>query len=209
MIRVLIADDHEMVRQGLLAFLNAADDLEPVGEATNGQEAAALYAQLRPDVVLIDMVMPHVNGVEGIKAIRQHDPDAQIIALTSFSDNRELVQAALQAGANGYLFKDVSVAELAQAIRHAYDGKPTFAPGATKLLIQASTQPSRPAFHLTERELDVLTLMAKGLNNPQIAEQLTISRSTVKFHVSSILGKLGVESRTEAVSIAHQHHLVR
>lgn len=207
-IRVLIADDHAMVRQGLLAFLQSAEDLTPVGQAENGLEAIQLCDQLKPDVVLMDMVMPKMNGVDAIGRIRAQHPEIQIVALTSFSDDQNLVQAALQAGATGYLFKDVSVDELSKAIRMAHDGEPTLGPRATKLLIQASTQPAPGDFNLTDRESEVLALIVKGLNNRQIAEQLTVSPSTAKFHVSSILGKLGVESRTEAVSVAHKHNLV-
>ena len=207
-IRVLIADDHQMVRQGLEAFLRTVNGLEPVGQAANGVEAIELCDQLHPDVVLMDMVMPRMGGVEATGLIRKKHPEIQVIALTSFTDDKELVQIALKAGAIGYLFKDISVDDLAHAIRKANQGEPILAPGATRLLIQATTQPVPQTFNLTDRELEVLAQMVKGLSNRQIAEQLTISRSTVKFHVSSILGKLGADSRTQAVSIAHEHNLV-
>lgn len=207
-IRVMIVDDHQVVRQGFTVFLKAFKDLELVGEATNGLEAVQTCGEINPDVILMDMVMPQMDGVTAIKNIRQQHPNIQIIALTSFNEDKKLVQNALQAGAIGYLFKDVSIDDLAQAIRTANAGIQVLSKEATKMLIQAKTQPAPRDFHLSERELDVLKLMIEGLTNPQIAERLVISRSTVNFHVSSILGKLGAASRTEAVSIAHQYKLV-
>jgi len=150
-----------------------------------------------------------VNGIEATRIIRQKYQDTQIIALTSFNDDRDLLQGALQAGAIGYLFKDISIDDLAKAIHNAHKGKPVLAPEATRMLIQSTQETSARDFNLTERELEVLALMSDGLNNRQIAEQLFLSRSTIKFHVSSILGKMNVNSRTEAVSVAHQHNLVK
>ena len=207
-IRVMIVDDHQVVRQGFSLFLKAFQDLELVGEATNGNEAVELCAKLRPDVILMDMIMPQMNGIEATRIIREKHQDTQVIALTSFNDDRDLLNGALQAGALGYLFKDISIDDLATAIRTAYAGNPILAPEATRMLIQSTKEPAPKDFQLTERELEVLILMAEGLNNRQIAEQLYLSRSTIKFHVSSILGKMGVNSRTEAVSVAHQHQLV-
>ncbi|MBC8099691.1 MAG: response regulator transcription factor [Armatimonadetes bacterium] len=205
----MIVDDHQVVRQGFTVFLKAFADFELVGEASNGLEAVQLCAQILPNVVLMDMVMPQMDGVTAIKTIRQQHPTVQIIALTSFTEDRQLVQNALQSGAIGYLFKDVSIDELAQAIRTAHSGMQVLSPEAARmLLMQARSQPTATQFHLSERELDVLKLLVLGLTNPQIAERLIISRSTVNFHVSSILGKLGAASRTEAVSMALQHHLV-
>lgn len=206
-IRVMIVDDHTVVRKGLGAFLQAFDDLEMVGEAGGGEEAVRLCPQLKPHVVLMDMVMPKMNGAEATRAIKQACPQTQVIALTSFKE-QDLVQAALQAGAIGYLLKDVSAYELADAIRAARAGKPRLAPEAAEVLIQAATQPPAPGHDLTEREREVLGLMVEGLNNVQIAERLVVSQSTAKFHVSSILSKLGVASRTEAVAVALKHHLV-
>jgi len=207
-IRILIVDDHAVVRSGLATFLMIRDDMELVGEAANGDQAIKLCSQVKPDVVLMDLVMPSMDGATATRKIREQCPDIQVIALTSFKD-QELVQGALQAGAIGYLLKDVTADELANAIRAAYAGKPTLAPEAAQVLIQATRiSAEKIGFDLTDREREVLTLMAQGLNNNQIADKLVISVSTAKFHVSSVLSKLDAVSRTEAVSIALQNHLV-
>jgi two-component system, NarL family, response regulator LiaR len=206
-IRVMIVDDHAVVRSGLGAFLMVFDDLELVGEANGGEQAVRLCEKFKPDVVLMDLVMPGMDGAAATKAVRERCPHIQVIALTSFRE-QELVQSALQAGAIGYLLKNVSADELADAIRGAYAGRPTLAPEAAQVLIQVSRGNNLPKFDLTEREKEVLSLMVKGLSNPEIAERMVVSRSTVKFHVSSILGKMGVSSRTEAVAIALQQKLV-
>jgi len=206
-IRVMIVDDHAVVRSGLGAFLMAFDDLEMVAEASSGEQALRLCSQVRPDVILMDLVMPEMDGAAATQAIREKCPDIQVIALTSFKE-QELVQAAMQAGAIGYLLKNVSVDELADAIRAAHAGRPTLAPEAAQALIQSARQTEKPSYDLTDRELEVLHLLVEGLNNPEIAQRLYISKSTVKFHVSSILSKLNVGSRTEAVALALQHHLV-
>lgn len=205
-IRVMIVDDHAVVRSGLTAFLMVFDDLEMVAQAGSGAEALRLCREHSPDVVLMDLIMPEMDGAATTKAIKQEFPQVQIIALTSFREE-ELVQGALQAGAISYLLKNVSADELATAIRGAYHGRSTLAPEATAALIHAATQPKAPEYDLTPREKEVLALMITGLNNPQIAEQLIVSQSTVKFHVSSILSKLGASSRTEAVALAVQHRL--
>jgi NarL family two-component system response regulator LiaR len=206
-IRVIIVDDHAVVRSGLSAFLMVYDDLDFVGEAASGEEAIRLCKKLCPDVVLMDLVMPGMDGAEATQAIREECPDIQVIALTSFKED-DLVQRTLKAGAIGYLLKNVSANELVSAIRAAHAGKPTLAPEAAHVLIQASQGPPSIGSDLTAREHEILALMVSGLSNPEIAEQLVVSRSTVKFHVSSILSKLGVSSRTQAVTLALQNKLV-
>ena len=206
-IKVVIVDDHAVVRSGLSTFLMVYDDLDFVGEASGGEEAIRLCKRLHPDVVLMDLVMPGVDGAAATRAIRKDCPDTQVIALTSFEE-KELVQGALQAGAIAYLLKNISGDELARAIRSAHLGKPTLAPEAAQVLIEASQNPVVLGGDLTAREREILSLMVSGLTNPEIARQLVVSRSTVKFHVSSILSKLGVSSRTQAVTLALQEKLV-
>jgi NarL family two-component system response regulator LiaR len=202
----MIADDHAMVRSGLAAFLLATDDLVLVGEASDGAEAVRVSAQTQPDVVLMDLVMPRMDGPSAIRAIRDAQPEVQVVALTSFPEE-DLVQRALSAGAISYLLKNVGADELVRAIRAAHDGKPTLAPEAAQALIHRARQP-QPGHDLTPREHEVLALMVKGMSNPEIARHLVVGRSTAKFHVSSVLTKLGVSSRTEAVALALQHGLV-
>ena len=205
-IRVMVVDDHMMVRRGLGTVLKVYKDLELVGEADKGETAVQLCAQLQPDVVLMDMVMADMDGAAATRLIRKQFPAIQVIALTSFKDEI-LVQSALQAGAISYLLKDVSANDLVEAIRAAHAGRATLSPEATQALIQAAKQDPVPGHDLTEREREVLMLMAEGLNNTQIAGRLTVSPSTIKSHVSSILAKLGVTSRTEAVALALRHKL--
>jgi len=206
-VRVLLVDDHAVVRSGLAAFLMVYDDLELVGEAGSGQEAVDVCERLLPDVVLMDLMMPGMDGATATRVIRQRHPATQVIALTSFREEN-LVQQVLEAGAIGYLLKNVTADELADAIRKAHKGRPTLAPEATQALIHAATQPPPLGHDLTAREREVLSFMVQGITNPQIAQELFVSRSTVKFHVSSILSKLSAASRTEAVALALQHGLV-
>lgn len=206
-IRVLIVDDHNMVRKGLMTLLEEFDDLDLIGEAGDGEMALHACRESCPDVVLMDMLMPRMDGVTAIARIRQICPDTQFIALTSFSDETN-VQNALKAGAISYLMKNVSGDELANTIRRAHVGQPTLAPEAAQILIRATTRPPAPGHDLTERELEVLGLMIEGLNNREIGERLYISSSTVKNHVSSILSKLGTTSRTQAVALAVEHKIV-
>jgi NarL family two-component system response regulator LiaR len=206
-IRVMLVDDHTMVRRGLAAFLKVFDDLQLAGEAESGEAAIQLCAEILPDVILMDMVMPDMDGAATTRAIRQQFPQVQVIALTSFKEG-DLVKHALEAGAIGYLLKDVTVDELAGAIRAAHAGRATLSPEAAQALVETANQPPAPGRDLTERELEVLALMVEGLNNTQIAGRLTVSPSTVKSHVSNILSKLGVASRTEAVSLALRNRLI-
>ena len=207
LIRVMIVDDHKVVRSGLSAFLMAYDDLELVAEADSGEKAIAICYNAKPDVVLMDLVMPKMNGAEATEAIIRNCPQTKVIALTSFKE-QDLVEGALRAGAIGYLLKDVDADDLATAIRQAHAGKPTLAPEAAQILIQASRQPYQPGIDLTSREREVLALLVEGRTNPEIAQALVVSKSTVKFHVSSILNKLQVSSRTEAVAKALQERLL-
>ena len=206
-IRVLLVDDHAMVRRGLATFLKVYDDLQLAGEADNGVDAIQQCAEFKPDVVLMDMVMPGMDGASATRAIRQQFPNVRVIALTSFKE-RELIKNALEAGAIGYLLKDVSADELAQAIRAAYSGRATLAPEAAQVLVQMVNQPPAPGLDLTQREREVLTLMVEGSSNSQIARELEVSSSTIKSHVSNILAKLGVASRTEAVTLALRNRIV-
>jgi two-component system, NarL family, response regulator LiaR len=205
-IRVMLVDDHAVVRSGLSAFLMVNADLELVGEAENGQQAVLRAGLLQPDVILMDLMMPVMDGITATQAIKRQYPAIQIIALTSFEED-ELVQGALKAGAVGYLMKDVTARELAAAIRSAKAGKMTLSPEATQALVRAAQQ-AQETEALTERERDVLKLMVEGLNNAEIAERLVVSLSTVKYHISNILGKLGVDNRVAAVTMAIQRKLV-
>ena len=207
-IRVMIVDDHAMVRKGLAAFLKTEPSIDLVGEARDGREAIEYCDQLKPNVILMDLIMPDLGGVAATRTIHQRWPNVQVIALTSFQE-KELVQDALQAGAIGYLLKNISGDELCEAIRQAYGGRPTLAPEAVQALIQPPSEAESMAAELTRREQEVLALLVKGMSNPEIAERLVISRSTVKVHISSILSKLGVSSRAEAISLAIQNKLVR
>lgn len=208
-IRLLIVDDHKVVRNGLKIFISLYDDIELVGEAKNGRQALTLCAKTRPDVILMDLFMPVMDGPTAIRHIRQQYPETQIVALTSF-EAEELVQQALEAGAIGFLYKDVEEEELVGAIRAAKAGKSVLATEAVQALVKQATKPLvLPAIEpLTEREREILTLMAQGLTNPQIAQTLVVSDSTVRFHSHNIFRKLQVERRTEAVVVAIQNNLI-
>ena len=207
-IRVMIVDDHPVVRMGIRFALRAFDDIEVVGEAGSGQEAIDLGVHVQPDVALMDLVMPGMNGVETTSALREACPRTRVLALTSFPEGH-LVQEALHAGAIGYLLKDVSVDELVRAVRLADQDQPSLAPAAGQALVQTATQAPRLGHDLTEREREVLALLVAGLSNQQVAERLVISPATVKFHISSIRSKLRATSRTEVVILAMQHKLVK
>lgn len=207
-IRVLLVDDHNVVRSGLATFLKAYEDLELVAEAKNGREAVQLCSATKPDVILMDLMMPEMDGIEATKAILASCPEVKIIAMTSFEEEK-LVQGVLAAGAISYLLKNVTSDELASAIRAAALGRSTLSPEAAKVLVNATRTIDQPLFTLTERELEVLELVAQGQSNQQIAQTLVITIATVKAHISSILSKLQVSSRTEAISYAIKHRLVK
>jgi NarL family two-component system response regulator LiaR len=207
LIRVVTVDDHEITRSGIRFLLMAFDDLELVGEAHDGEEAIKLCQKIQPDVILMDMMMPKMDGVATTRAIREECPKSQVLALTSFHD-ADLVRRTMKAGAVGYLLKGASIDELADAIRSAHAGRPTLAPEAVEALVQTSDAPAGLGSNLTEREREVLTLLASGLSNAEIAEVLVVSVGAVKYHVSSILSKLGASNRTEAANLAWQHGLV-
>ena len=206
-IKILLVDDHAVVRSGLSKFLLVNKDLKLVGEASDGQEALQKVSLYKPDVVLMDLMMPGMDGVTATREIRKKYPSVKVIALTSFAE-QNLVQGALQAGAIGYLQKNVTTRELSTAIRAAYEGKMTLSPEATQVLANSVAQPQIAGEQLTDRERDVLRCMVDGLNNNEIAEKLVISLGTVKFHISNIFHKLGVDSRVEAVKLAIEQKLV-
>nr|PZN24079.1 MAG: DNA-binding response regulator [Chloroflexota bacterium] len=205
--RVLIVDDHAIVRQGLRAIMRITPGMVLVGEAGDGAEALQLVASQRPDLVLMDLVMPTMDGVQATAAIKRDYPTTRVLALTTFSD-AELVLGAVQAGADGYLLKDVDVSELARAIRTVHSGQPYLHPEATRHLIQATARPEPAAVRLTPREQEVLARVARGLTNRQIADDLVISEKTVSVHVSNLLSKLGMTSRTQAALYAARLGLV-
>jgi two-component system, NarL family, response regulator LiaR len=207
-IRVLVADDHAMVRMGITTMLEAFSDLALVGEATNGDEALRRCKETQPDIVLMDIVMPQMDGIAAMQTIQRKFAGIKVIALTSFEE-ASMVQAALQAGAVGYLLKNISAQDLAEAIRSAYNGRSVLSPEATQILVDVTRQPQTIGQDLTERELTVLKYIVRGLSNNEIAVHLSVSQFTIKNHVSNILAKLGVMSRTEAATLALQRRLVQ
>lgn len=206
-IRVIAVDDHQVVRGGIKYALLDYDDIELVAEAHSGQDAVRLCQQARPDVVLMDLMMPGMDGVEATRAIRERCPNVQILVLTSFHD-KDLVPRAMQAGAIGYLLKGVSNQDLVGAIRAAHAGEPVLAKEAMADLVQATTPSPKLGDDLNEREREVLALLVQGLSNKEIAERLFVSVATVKYHVRVLFSKLGASSRAEAVALAWQHNLI-
>jgi NarL family two-component system response regulator LiaR len=206
-IRVMLVDDHNVVRTGLATFLRSYDDLELVGEAKNGLEAVKLCHEKKPDVILMDLMMPEMDGIGATRAILAEYPETKIIAMTSFEDEK-LVQGVLAVGAISYLIKNVTSDELAKAIRDAVSGRSTLSPEAARVLIEATRPTKQPLVDLTEREQEVLNLVVQGNSNQQIGETLVISLATVKAHISNILSKLQVSSRSEAIAFAIKHKLV-
>jgi DNA-binding NarL/FixJ family response regulator len=205
-INVLIADDHSVVRRGLRAFLEMHSELQVVGEATDGEEAVRMARELKPDVVLMDIKMPKMDGIAATAAIRQELPDTEVLALTSVLEDASVV-GAVRAGAIGYLLKDTEADELCKAIIAAAEGQVQLSPQAAARLVREVRAPESPE-PLSERETDVLRLLARGHSNKEIAYSLTLSEKTVKTHVSNILGKLGVPSRTQAALFAVRTGLV-
>ncbi len=207
-IRVLLVDDHGVVREGLRAYLELEPDIEVVGEARDGREAVRRAQELQPDVVLMDLVMPNMDGVEATSQIKQFRPETHVIVLTSYVDDERVVPA-IKAGATSYLLKDVASSDLVRAIRGAHAGQAQLHPEVARRLMQQVTAPrkSDAAAELTEREREVLQLVAQGRSNKEIARQLVVSERTVKGHVSNILGKLGLQDRTQAALYAVRHGL--
>lgn len=209
-IRVLLVDDHAVVRRGLHGFLGLLDDLEIVGEAEDGSEAIRLADETKPDVILMDLVMPCCDGVTATAEIKKRHPDVEIVALTSFIEEQTVI-AALEAGATGYLLKDASADEVAEAVRAAHAGEMRLDPAVSRLLaerLRRTKLSSQPVEPLTPRELDVLGLVGRGRSNKEIAADLVITERTARTHVSNILGKLGLASRTQAALYAVEHDLV-
>ena len=200
-IRLLLVDDHPMMRRGLATVIKVYDDIELVGEAANGEDAFELCEQLRPDVVLMDILMPGAGGLEATRIIHLSFPGVRVVVLTG-SGTTDLIKQALQLGAVGFLLKDVSADELIQAIRSAHSGQVTLSPTSALALASSSTQPHELGYGLTSREQEVLALMIDGLSNSEIAGKLGVSPSTIKSHVSNILSKLHASGRTEAVAMA-------
>ena len=210
MIRVLLVDDHAVVREGLRTYLGLQDDIEVVGEAGDGEAAVAAAERLRPEVILMDLVMPRLDGVGAMRQLRRRLPDSRVIVLTSFADDDRLLPA-IQAGAAGYLLKNVEPAELARAIRAASDGQALLDPTVAARLVEAIAQPAGepPRERLTPREQEVLELIARGYANKRIALELGVSEKTVKTHVGHVLSKLGVPDRTSAAMYAVRTGLVQ
>lgn len=206
-IKVMIVDDHPVVRNGLKAMLLAMDDMELAGEAGSGRETLALCRESLPDVILMDMVMPGMDGLETTRAVLDQYPEVKIVVLTSFPE-QELVQKAMAAGASGYLYKNTAIDTLPGAIRAAYAGQSILAREATEALIQASMGPPKLGHDLSAREREVLALVVEGLSNDEIAERLVISPFTVKSHVKACFAKLRATNRTQAAALAVEHHLV-
>ena len=207
MIKVLIVDDHSLVRNGIKTILGIYDDIEVIGEAENGKEALEICGKCLPDVVLMDLVMPELNGIEATKKILESWPTIKVVTLTSFVD-KKLIEDSLKAGAIGYVLKNISGENLVATIRDAEKGKSTLSSEASDFLISNIKKPAVVEYQLTNQEKNILGCLVEGLSNKNIAQKLVLSLSTVKFHVSNILNKLGASSRAEAISIAIKNKLV-
>ncbi|USK79270.1 response regulator transcription factor [Peribacillus frigoritolerans] len=210
MIKVLFVDDHEMVRIGVSAYLSAQSDIEVIGEADNGLKAVELAMELRPDIILMDLVMPEMDGIEATKRIIEKWPEAKIIIVTSFLDD-EKVYPALEAGATSYMLKTSKASEIARAVRSTFQGQSVLEPEVTGKMMEKLRRPKITQLHdqLTNREMEILLLMTQGKTNQEIADELYIALKTAKVHVSNILSKLDVQDRTQAVIYAFKHSLVQ
>jgi len=210
MIKVLFVDDHEMVRIGVSAYLSAQSDIEVIGEADNGLKAVELAMELRPDIILMDLVMPEMDGIEATKRIIEKWPEAKIIIVTSFLDD-EKVYPALEAGATSYMLKTSKASEIARAVRSTFQGQSVLEPEVTGKMMEKLRRPKVTQLHdqLTNREMEILLLMTQGKTNQEIADELYIALKTAKVHVSNILSKLAVQDRTQAVIYAFKHSLVQ
>ncbi|PFD53457.1 DNA-binding response regulator [Bacillus cereus] len=210
MIKVLLVDDHEMARMGVSAYLSTQPDIEVVGEAENGRKGSELALQLRPDIILMDLVMDEMDGVEATRAIIQEWPEAKIVVVTSFLDDEKLYPV-IEAGATSYLLKTSRASDIADAVRATYDGETVLEPKVTGKMMSRMRQKKEQPLHddLTEREFEILLLIAEGKSNQEIADELFIALKTVKTHVSNILNKLNVSDRTQAVIYAFRHQLTK
>lgn len=210
MIKVVFVDDHEMVRIGVSSYLSAQPDIEVIGEADNGKAGVDMALELRPDIILMDLVMKEMDGIEATRQIIEQWPEAKIIIVTSFLDD-EKVYPALEAGATSYMLKTSKASEIANAVRVTYSGQPVLEPEVTGKMMVKMRQKNSVELHeeLTEREMEVLKLIAEGKTNQEIADELFIALKTVKTHVSNILSKLQVQDRTQAVIYAFRHSLVK
>ncbi|GAM15793.1 response regulator transcription factor [Mesobacillus selenatarsenatis] len=210
MIKVVFVDDHEMVRIGVSSYLSAQPDIEVIGEADNGKTGVEMALELRPDIILMDLVMKEMDGIEATKQIIEQWPEAKIIIVTSFLDD-EKVYPALEAGATSYMLKTSKASEIANAVRVTYSGQPVLEPEVTGKMMMKMRQKNNVELHeeLTEREMEVLKLIAEGKTNQEIADELFIALKTVKTHVSNILSKLQVQDRTQAVIYAFRHSIVK
>jgi NarL family two-component system response regulator LiaR len=205
--KIIIADDHAITRDGIKTLLKIHEDIELVGEAKNGKEAIELCSKLKPDVILMDLEMPILDGVTAIGTIREKDPDIKIIALTSFTD-KKLIGDALRAGAISYIVKNISPAKIIEAIRNSFSGETYLSPEVAKLVVEEMRERSQNKYNLTEQELKILSYIVKGLSNKEIANRLVVSHNTIKFHISNIFSKLRASSRAQAAVIATKERLV-
>lgn len=206
-IRVIIADDHPLVRHGIKTVFEAYDDIELVAEAENGKEAIEICEQYKPDIVIMDMIMPILDGAEATSQLIKKFPDIKVIALTSFND-KDLIKKSLKAGAISFILKNITGSKLVKTIKDVYKGKYELSPQATKILLSELREKNDDNINLTKREKEILTLIVEGLSNKEIAKRMFLSNSTIQFHVSNVLSKLGVSKRTEAAYLALKQKLV-